>query len=148
MVWFRHGVIHYRAVRVFSDFIEPNKLGWLAINNTFVKTLADPPTVHGADLWFVKHTRLPAGQAPDDLSLPPDLVVVVRSPSEHRGKIFTIIGEYLRAGAAVVVILDPDTATASVYRPDVFQQIFDNGDELVIPDVLPGFAVPVRKFFE
>lgn len=145
---FRHGVVSYRAIRHFSDFIEANKLGWLAINDTFVKALADPPTAHGADLWFVKYTRLPVGQTPDDLALPPDLVVVVRSPAEHRGKIFTIIGEYLRAGVAVVVIVDPDTSTASVYREYEFQQIFDNGDELVIPDVLPGFAVPVRKFFE
>jgi len=40
------------------------------------------------------------------------------------------------------------TTSASVYRNDEFQQIFDNGDDLVLPDVLPGFKVPVRKLFE
>jgi len=34
------------------------------------------------------------------------------------------------------------------YRPDDIQQIFDNGDELTLPDILPGFAVPVKKFCE
>jgi hypothetical protein len=38
--------------------------------------------------------------------------------------------------------------TASVYRADELQRIFDNGDELTIPDVLPGFAVAVRRLFE
>jgi hypothetical protein len=36
----------------------------------------------------------------------------------------------------------------SVYRPDESQQIFHNGDALVVPDVLPGFSVPVLSLFE
>ena len=40
------------------------------------------------------------------------------------------------------------TRSASVYRNDEFQQVFDNGDELKLPDILPGFSVPVRKLFE
>jgi hypothetical protein len=35
-----------------------------------------------------------------------------------------------------------------VYRPEELQQIFHNGDELVVPEILPGFAVAVRRFFE
>ena len=56
--------------------------------------------------------------------------------------------EYLRAGVRVVVILDPSTTSASVYRDaEEFQQIFHNGDELTLPDVLPGFAVAVNRLF-
>jgi Uma2 family endonuclease len=46
-----------------------------------------------------------------------------------------------------VLILDPNSATASVYRSDEFQQIFHNGDEVILPDVLPGFAVKVQRLF-
>ena len=38
--------------------------------------------------------------------------------------------------------------SASVYRNDTRQQIFDAEDELTVPDVLPGFAVIVGKLFE
>ena len=55
--------------------------------------------------------------------------------------------EYLKAGVRVVVVLDPKTATASVYRPDELQQIFHNSDELVLPDVLPGFSTVVNQLF-
>jgi Uma2 family endonuclease len=76
------------------------------------------------------------------------LVVEVRSPSERWGELFAKIGEYLQAGVRVVIALDPATATASVYRPDELPQIFHNGDALVVPDVLPGFLVPVLRLFE
>ncbi len=145
---FRHSVVSYWATRIISDFVEAKKLGWVAINDTFVKTTVDPPVVRGADLLFVSYAKLPAGPTPEDLSVPPDLVVEVRSPSDRWSEVFAKIAEYLKAGVTVVIILDPHTATASVYREDEFQQVFDNGDELVVPDVLPGFAIPVKKFFE
>jgi hypothetical protein len=48
----------------------------------------------------------------------------------------------------VVIVLDSASTSASVYRDNEFQQIFRNGDELVIPDLLPGFAVQVAGLFE
>jgi hypothetical protein len=47
------------------------------------------------------------------------------------------------------VVLDPRIEAATVYcGNDELPQRFHNGDELTLPDVLPGFAVPVRRFFE
>ena len=51
-------------------------------------------------------------------------------------------------GVRVVVVLDPATTSASVYRLDELQQIFHNSDALTIADVLPGFSVVVSRFFE
>jgi hypothetical protein len=48
----------------------------------------------------------------------------------------------------VVIVLDAVSASASVYRAAELQQIFHNSDELVVPDVLPGFAVVVSRLFE
>lgn len=78
---------------------------------------------------------------------PPELVIEVRSPSDRWSQLFTKVGEYLAAGVTAVVAIDPNTETASVYR-ESGQQIFTTTDELALPDVLPGFAVPVARFFE
>ena len=87
-------------------------------------------------------------ESPDGLlSVVPNLVVEVRSPSDRWGEIFTKVGEYLRAGVVVVVVLDPASASASVYRMEEIQQVFHNGDALVLPDVLPGFSVAVEPLF-
>jgi Uma2 family endonuclease len=124
-------------------------LGHVMSNDSFVPTGRDPDTVRGADLCFYSYARLPKGQIPDGL-LPvvPNLVVEVRSPSERWGELFAKVGEYLKAGVDVVIVLDAATASASVYRADELQQIFHNGDNLVVPDVLPGFSVSVQRLFE
>jgi Uma2 family endonuclease len=98
---------------------------------------------------FFSYERLPKGPVPGGLlNVAPDLVVEVRSPSDGWNDVFIKVGEYLSAGVRVVVVLDMTTRSASVYRKDEFQQIFDNGDSLLIPDVLPGFTAPVARFFE
>jgi hypothetical protein len=58
------------------------------------------------------------------------------------------VGEYLGAGVRVVLVLDEDSQSAPVYPPEELQQIFHNGDELVVPEALPGFSVSVRRLFE
>jgi Uma2 family endonuclease len=124
-------------------------LGHVMTNDSFVKTRSDPDTVRGADVCYYNYERLPRGEVPDGL-LPvvPDLVVEVRSPSDSWSRIFTKVGEYLGVGVRAVVVLDAVSTSASVYRAEELQQIFHNGDELVVSDVLPGFAVPVRRLFE
>lgn len=77
----------------------------------------------------------------------PEVVVEVVSPSNLWTGLFTKVDEYLAAGVKVVVILDGDSQTASTYRPNVVQEIFRMADTLTIPDVLPGFSVPVAKLF-
>jgi len=126
----RHGRICLLAGRLFDEHAEKNDLGRVMSNDSFVKNRSNPDTVRGADLCFYSNERLPKGAVPEGL-LP----------------VFTKVAEYLEAGVRVVVILDPTTATASVYRPDELQQIFDNGDDLVLPDVLPGFTAPVKRLF-
>jgi Uma2 family endonuclease len=55
---------------------------------------------------------------------------------------------YIVAGVTAVMVVVPEDETATVYRLNEFHQTFHNGDELTLPDVLPGFAVPVKRFFE
>ncbi len=145
---FKHGVVCQRAARAVSDFVDANKLGWVAINDTFVTVDEEGDTVRGADVLYVSYARVPQGPIPEDLKVPPELVVEVRSPTDRWGQLFGKVSEYLGAGVVVVVIVDPNTETVSVYRDDGRQQILTTTDELTLPDVLPGFAVPVARFFE
>lgn len=145
---FKHDVVSSRAAKAVTDFVEANALGWVAINDTFVTVNEDDGYVRGADVLFVSYARLPRGPIPDQLPVAPELVVEVRSPTDRWGQLFGKVGEYLAAGVTAVVVIDPNTETVSVYRDATGQQIFTTTDELTLPDVLPGFAVPVRRFFE
>jgi Uma2 family endonuclease len=144
-----HGVVCFKAAYALGSHVAAGDLGHVTINDSFVQTASNPDRVRGADICFFSYERLPKGPMPQGLvPVAPDLVIEVRSPSEGWNDVFIKVGEYLSAGVRAVVVLDMTTLSASVYRKDEFQQIFDNGDTLTIPDVLPGFTVPVRSFFE
>ncbi|MBH8566619.1 Uma2 family endonuclease [Nostoc sp. CENA67] len=146
-----HGEVCLNAGALIRDAAKTGSLGRVMGNDTFVRVATNPDTYRGADVCFISYARLPKGQPrpKGPLEVPPDLVVEVRSPTDRTSDIWVTVGEYLGAGVTVVVVLDPALEAAAVYRQgDDFPQRWHNGDELTLPDVLPGFAVPVRRLFE
>jgi Uma2 family endonuclease len=145
----KHGKICATIARLVGNYVEERDLGHVMTNDSFVKTRTNPDTVRGADVSYYSYERLPKGEVPDGLlPVAPDLVVEVRSPSDGWNEIFIKVGEYLGAAVRVVIVLDAVSQTASVYRQEELQQIFHNSDEVIVPEVLPGFAVAVRRLFE
>jgi Uma2 family endonuclease len=146
--WPKHGKICLTIGRLLGNHVETHDLGHAMSNDSWIQTGSNPDTVRGGDICYFSYERLPKGEVPEGL-LPvvPDLVVEVRSPSERWTDLFAKVVEYLQAGVRVVVVLDPKTESASVYRADELQQIYHNSDELTLPDVLPGFAVVVSRLF-
>ncbi len=146
-----HGRVCVKATLRIGGFIEDNDLGVVCSNDTFVLIQADPLRVRGADVVYWSKAKVPDGvPRAGMITAPPDLCVEVVSPTNTWSEVFTKVGEYLGIGVSVVLVLDPNTVSASVHRgqPGQQQQIFYRDDTLTIPDVLPGFAVPVARFFE
>ncbi|MCI0699818.1 MAG: Uma2 family endonuclease [Planctomycetia bacterium] len=149
----KHGTVCNWASFYLTQHVVAKDLGRVFSNDTFVKvpTPDDPERVYGADVCFVSYTRLAKDAEISEGVLPvsPNLVIEVRSPSDTWAKVFRKLGEYLDVGVEAVMVLDPNTRTASVYRNDIAnpQQIFNFGDTFTVPDVLPGFSVPVASLF-
>jgi Uma2 family endonuclease len=144
---FPHGVYANQAAFLLTQFVRANNLGWVASNDTFVP-IGTTGSVLAPDVLFVSYAKVPKGAPPEDLAAVPELVVEVRSPTDRWGDVFGKIGDFLNAGVRVVIVLDPATRSASVHRQDGDQQILRGEDKLTLPDVLPGFEVPVARFFE
>ena len=146
-----HGQVCGNAFGILRDFVKPRELGRLMTNDTYIRTGSSPDTFRGADVCYISYELLPKDQPlpRGALEVAPELVIEVRSPSDRRSDIEIKNWECLRAGVIVVVLLDPAIEAATVYREtEDIPQRFSNGDELTLPDVLPGFSVAVRKFFE
>jgi Uma2 family endonuclease len=147
--WQSHGFICALIARLIGNFVSENRLGRVTSNDSWIRTGVNPDSLRGPDVYYFSYERLPPGKIPQGL-LPvnPDLVVEVRSPSDSWTEMFTKVVEYLRAGIRAVVILDEETVTASVYRPQALQQTFHAADTLTVPEILPGFSVLVGTLFE
>jgi Uma2 family endonuclease len=145
----KHGKVCQKVTRLVGNFVEERSLGHVMSNDTLIVLRRGPDTSRGADVCFVSYAMLPPGDVPDGpLEVIPELVFEVRSPSDSWTDAIEKMLDYLKAGVQVVVIFDPKTTSATLFRSDVRQEMFEAGDTLAVPDLLPGFAVPVRQFFE
>jgi len=151
MPQFPHGKVCIRAGHLLLLHVDQFDRGHVCGNYTFVKvpTPDDPTRVRGADVCYFSYSRVPKGAMPDGLlDVTPELVIEVRSPSDTWNEVHEKTEEYLANGVLVVVVLDIVSRTASVYRnPVPNQTILTDADTLTVPDVLPGWSVPVASFF-
>lgn|SRR5262249_22770205 len=68
-----------------------------------------------------------------------------KHPGELFGEVLQRLGRELRAGATKVVLLSKDDQAVCIYADDALPRLFRSGDDLTIPDILPGFSTPVNK---
>jgi Uma2 family endonuclease len=145
----RHGEICVNVTLAIGPHIRANGLGHLVSNDGAVRTERGPDTVRGADVSFYSYGRVPKGPIPKGyLSVSPELVFEVRSPTDKWPKVLAKVSEYLDAGVSVVCVLDQMSETAVVFRDDELPRTLEGDDELHLPDVLGDFRVAVRRFFE
>jgi len=150
MPGFEHGEICGNAYFLIREFVKPRRLGRVFTNDPFIRTRTNPAGFRGADVVYISYESLPETTAtPKGSFTPPlELAIEVRSPFDSLAELADKASEYLSAGVKVVLVLDPEVESAAIFRLDENPLRLHNGDELTLPDILPGFAVPVKRFFE
>lgn len=144
-----HGKVCATFARHLGNWAEANDCGHVMSNDSFIRTTRGPDSVRGPDINYFSYARQPKGRIPPGLlDAAPEFVVEVRSPSDRMRHLVAKVSEYLASGILAVLILDPDMAAATVFRDNELPQTFHNGDTLTVPDVLPGFAVPLARLFD
>lgn len=144
-----YGLVCSNVARSLAGHVEANDLGRVVLRSGVITTF-DPDTVRGVDVSFYSYSRLPRGRLPDGryLDVRPELAVDVHDPRERWSLVLGKTAELLNAGVEVVCVIDPPTHTAIVYRDNQNPEPLAADAELTLPDVLPGFRVPLRQFFE
>ncbi len=109
----------------------------------------NPDTVYGPDVVFITNARLPVRKSPEDyLETLPELIAEVRGKNDTIAALERKALEYLQAGAVVVWVVDPIKRNVVEYRRGVESRTFGEEDTLIVPDLIPDFAVSVRAVLE
>ncbi|MYB59167.1 MAG: hypothetical protein F4X51_22560 [Gemmatimonadetes bacterium] len=77
----------------------------------------------------------------------PDLAVEVISPNDRAVEVEDRASDWLRAGAKMVIVLNPKTRTATIYRGFDDIRMLTEGDKIDGGDVVPGWQLPLADVF-
>jgi Uma2 family endonuclease len=129
-------------------FLREHKLGIVTGEAGRVRT--EPGQIRMPDVAFFSwdhfpRRRLPAGSA---LSVVPDLAVEVLSPSNTKKEMERKRRENFLGGTKLVWEVDPFKRTVRVYTAPDESGLLDEGHILDGGDVLPGFRLSIREWFE
>jgi len=109
-----------------------------------------PGLVRIPDVSFIAWERFPGRKLPK-VPIPhlaPDLAVEILSSSNTEAEMARKLREYFAAGARLVWIVDPETRTARVFTDAETHSAVTTDGVLDGGDVLPGFQVSLREWFE
>jgi Uma2 family endonuclease len=107
--------------------------------------------VRSPDVAWVRKSRLKAfSRAAKEKFLPlcPDFVLELRSPSDRYAALQRKMEEYIRYGARLGWLLEPNSKEVSIYRPGERPEILVDPEELSGESVLKGFILDVQAVWE
>jgi len=141
-----HGRVAATAARLLGNHALATAVGVTLGEAGFV-IANDPDTVREPDAAFIHQARADAvGRTFKYWPGPPDLAVEVVSPDDRPREVESKAREWMASGATAVLVLEPRTRSATVYRPGGVSAHAAN-ETLDLSDAVPGWRVPLADFF-
>ena len=145
-----HGYLALRIASRLERHVDANNLGKTYAAETGFKLSSNPDTVRAPDAAFVSRERVEkAGKVKGYWPGAPDLVAEVVSPNDTHSEVIGEALAWLEAGSRMVLVVDPDKITVTVYRSreEIRVLTADAGEIIDGSDVVPGWKLPVAELF-
>jgi Uma2 family endonuclease len=109
----------------------------------------NPDRVVGADAAFFSTAKLPVTFAREGYyETIPDLVVEVISKNDTRAYVAGKVKDYFQAGVSIVWLINPAKRTLVEHRVGQEPVTFEESATVTLPDLIPGFQLPLGMVFE
>lgn len=130
--------------RFLGNWVYPRRLGRLF--DSAGGFIMPDTNLTAPDVSFVRAGRLL--QSPRYFGqLVPDLVVEIKSQSDRINTLEKKVKKFLELGAVVGILIDPDESTVTVYRPASEPIVLSNENILTIPELFPGWELPISELW-
>src|SRR6476469_3162529 len=129
-------------IRLLGNWVKPRRLGRMFDSSGgFILPNTD---LRAPDVSFVSADRLKRSQR-YFAQLVPDLVVEIKSKSDRISTLKKKVKLFLKEGARVGILIDPDKLTVSVYRLTGEPEVLASDDKLTIPELFPGWEISISE---
>ena len=144
----QHGRVAMRVGKLLASHVDDHELGAVCAAETGFVLARDPDTVRAPDAAFVSGERLQQiGSTARFWPGAPDFAVEVVSPDDSFQAVEQKALEWVEAGTKIVLVLDPERHTATVYRAPGEARIHTAGETLDLSDAVPDWHVKVSELF-
>jgi Uma2 family endonuclease len=142
-----HGYVAMTLGAHLTTYVREHGLGRVYAAETGFKLAADPDTVLAPDVAFVAAARLENVSGAGYFPGPPDLAAEVISPNDRHAEVEAEVALWLAHGARMVVTVNPETRSATVFRSLEDIRILREDAALEGADVVPGWRLPLSELF-
>jgi Uma2 family endonuclease len=143
------GARNFHIYRHLAEWIDDEGSGLGFDSSTMFKL---PNGAHRApDVAWVAYERfatLSREERDGFVPLAPDFVIELRSPTDPLDALKSKMNEYMRAGVQLGWLIDPETETVSIYRPNTPRTTLDRPDTVTAEAVVEGFALPMARIWD
>lgn len=136
-----------RCYMLLLEHGERRGLGWAFPADTGFVLFSDRRTLRAPKAAFVRREQGLDPLDPAYISVVPDLVVEVLSPSDRPSAALAKVAMYLEAGVRIVWLVDPDREAVTVFTADAGPVTLVSGAVLDGGEVLPELQAPVADLF-
>ena len=131
-------------IRLLGNWVYPRLLG--RIFDSAGGFIMPDSNVKAPDVSFVRAERLRQSVRYFG-AMVPDLVVEIKSQSDRIRPLVEKIEMFISLGAQVGILIDPDSKTVVIYRNSGEPTQLTDDDILTIPELFPGWELPVREIW-
>lgn len=133
-----------QLIRLLGNWIYPRRLG--RVFDSAGGFILPDANLKAPDVSFVKAERLRRSVRYFG-ELVPDLVVEIKSQSDRIKPLEQKLLSFIELGAKVGMLIDPDEETLTIYRPTGEAVTLGNEDTLTIPELFPGWELPIVELW-
>jgi Uma2 family endonuclease len=142
-----HGDIAQLLAERIGSHVRAHRLGKYYGPNVGFWIERGPDTVRAPDGAFVRAERFRGrGRNRGYIEGAPDLAIEILSPNDRRTRAVEKCRMWVAAGAATVVLIDPDRQAVTVFTADGESEVAADGS-LTFGELIPGIAIALRDLF-
>jgi Uma2 family endonuclease len=137
-----------RLAELLLPFVRQRSLGKIYGPGGGFVLARNPDIVVCPDVAFVRQSRVPPGNPDEFFPGAPGLAVEIFSKTDTVPRLMRTVRQYFHNGAHTVWIVYPAKAQVKVLESSGNDRLLTGEAVLEAPELLPGFAIPVKEVFE